>query len=69
MVLRYGGHKKSLKGAEKSTTNNRMELVAAIMALESLKRPGEARPVFEKYLKVDPNGRYADRVRRRLKMP
>jgi ribonuclease HI len=37
-VLRYGGHEKELKGGEPLTTNNRMELTAAIMALEALKR-------------------------------
>ncbi|MFI6576025.1 ribonuclease HI [Nocardiopsis sp. NPDC050513] len=37
--LRYGGHEKELYGGEESTTNNRMELMAAIRALESLKRP------------------------------
>lgn len=34
-----GGHEKELWGGEPSTTNNRMELMAAIMALEALKRP------------------------------
>ena len=38
-VLRYGRHEKELKGGEALTTNNRMELTAAIEALESLKRP------------------------------
>jgi len=38
-VLRYGGHEKELKGGEPLTTNNRMELTAAIEALESLTRP------------------------------
>ena len=33
-----GGHEKELWGGEPLTTNNRMELMAAIMALESLKR-------------------------------
>ena len=36
-VLIYGEHKKEISGAEKETTNNRMELTAAIMALEALK--------------------------------
>jgi ribonuclease HI len=40
-LLRYGGHEKELYGAERETTNNRMELMAAIVALESLKRPCE----------------------------
>lgn len=38
VLLRYGGHEKQLSGAEPDTTNNRMELTAAIMALEALKR-------------------------------
>ena len=38
-ILRYGAHEKELKGGEALTTNNRMELTAAIEALESLKRP------------------------------
>jgi len=38
-VLRYGDHERHLKGGESRTTNNRMELMAAIQALEALKRP------------------------------
>lgn len=38
-LLRWKGHEKELSGAEPQTTNNRMELMAAIAALESLKRP------------------------------
>ena len=38
-VLRYGRHEKQLQGGEALTTNNRMELMAAIMALETLTRP------------------------------
>ena len=38
-ILRYNGHEKELQGGEKLTTNNRMELTAAIMALEALTRP------------------------------
>ena len=37
--LRYNGTVKNLYGAEAETTNNRMELMAAIIGLESLKRP------------------------------
>ncbi|HEU0072046.1 MAG TPA: ribonuclease HI [Alphaproteobacteria bacterium] len=37
-VLRWRGQEKELKGGEAQTTNNRMELMAAIAALESLKR-------------------------------
>ncbi len=38
-LLRYDGHEKRLHGGECRTTNNRMELMAAIRALESLTRP------------------------------
>ena len=38
-ILQWGDHQKEMKGGEPHTTNNRMELTAAIMALESLKRP------------------------------
>jgi ribonuclease HI len=37
-ILRYGEREKELNGAERDTTNNRMELMAAIVALETLKR-------------------------------
>lgn len=36
-ILRYNGVEKELKGGEAQTTNNRMELLAAIRALEALK--------------------------------
>ena len=39
VVLRYGEREKELKGGERLTTNNRMELTAAIEALNALKRP------------------------------
>lgn len=39
VLLIYGDTRKELSGGEQLTTNNRMELMAAIMALESLKRP------------------------------
>ena len=38
-LLRYGDIEKELSGGELETTNNRMEMMAAIRALESLKRP------------------------------
>lgn len=37
--LTYGEHEKELYGGEANTTNNRMELLAAIKGLEALKRP------------------------------
>ncbi len=38
-ILVYGGKEKVLSGGEANTTNNRMELIAAISALEALKEP------------------------------
>jgi ribonuclease HI len=38
-VLMYNGRERDIWGGEPYTTNNRMELMAAIMALETLKRP------------------------------
>ena len=38
-LLRYGEHEKELFGGERDTTNNRMELTAAIEALRALKKP------------------------------
>ena len=38
-LLRYRGHERELSGGEPDTTNNRMELMGAIMALESLSEP------------------------------
>jgi ribonuclease HI len=38
-VLRFGLREKDISGGEAETTNNRMELTAAIRALQSLKRP------------------------------
>jgi len=42
-ILRSGGHEKEIFGGERLTTNNRMELTAAIMALEALRRPSRVR--------------------------
>ena len=42
-VLRSGGHEKMLCGRSDDTTNNRMELTAAIEALEALRRPCRVR--------------------------
>ncbi len=39
VLMRYGQHEKILSGAEDHTTNNRMELMAAIQALASMKEP------------------------------
>lgn len=39
VLLRYDGREKTLHGGEADTTNNRMELMAAIQGLEALKEP------------------------------
>ena len=46
-VLRWRGHERELSGFEPQTTNNRMELMAAIAALEHLKRPMQVRLVTD----------------------
>ena len=40
-ILIYGGKKKEISGFEPATTNNRMELLSVIMALEALREPCE----------------------------
>jgi ribonuclease HI len=42
-LLRYGPNEREMSGAEKLTTNNRMEMMAAIAGLEALKRPCRVR--------------------------
>ncbi|WP_421785816.1 ribonuclease HI [Hyphobacterium sp.] len=42
-ILEWKGHRKEISGAEPETTNNRMELMAAIQALQSIK--GKGKPV------------------------
>ncbi|HEV3176348.1 MAG TPA: ribonuclease HI [Stellaceae bacterium] len=42
-ILRYHGHERELSGFDPATTNNRMELMAAIAALEALTRPCRVR--------------------------
>ncbi|QNL19263.1 ribonuclease HI [Hyphobacterium sp. CCMP332] len=46
-LLEWKGHEKELYGGEPETTNNRMELMAAIQALESLKRAAKVRLVTD----------------------
>lgn len=40
-ILQYNGHEKEISGGDKITTNNKMELLAVISALELLKEPCE----------------------------
>ena len=42
-ILRWKGHEKELKGGAAQTTNNRMEMTAAIEALKALKHPSQVR--------------------------
>jgi ribonuclease HI len=46
-ILNYDGNEKCLSGAEADTTNNRMELLAAIHGLEALKRGCKVRLVTD----------------------
>ena len=46
-LLRFGAHEKELCGGEAHTTNNRMEMMAVIQALEALKRPVPVRVVTD----------------------
>ena len=41
VLLRYGRHERTLTGAEAETTNNRMELTAALKALQALKQTSQ----------------------------
>lgn len=47
VILRFGTAEKELSGGEKETTNNRMELTAAIMGLSALKEPCKVRLVTD----------------------
>ncbi len=47
VVMRYGDKEKELCGGERETTNNRMELTAAIMGLKALKEPCMVRLVTD----------------------
>ena len=42
-ILRTAGREREISGGEEATTNNRMELMAVIRALEALKRPSSIR--------------------------
>jgi ribonuclease HI len=42
-LLRFNGVEKELSGGETETTNNRMEMMAVIMALEALKKPSRVK--------------------------
>jgi len=46
VILQYKGKDREISGAEKNTTNNRMELLACIKALEAIKKPSLPVAVF-----------------------
>ena len=51
-ILRYGGKKKEMFGSERATTNNRMELTAAVQGLKALNEPCEVEIVTDsQYMK------------------
>lgn len=65
VILRYNGHEKELSGGEKETTNNRMELTAAIMGLSALKESCEVRLVTDsKYVSDGINKGWAESWRK-----
>jgi len=41
-LLRYGKHEKEIYGGEPDTTNNRMEMMAVIKAIETIKKPNSS---------------------------
>jgi ribonuclease HI len=52
-LLRYGDREKTLSGSEPQTTNNRMEMMAAIAALEALTRPKTVKLVTDSRYVMD----------------
>jgi ribonuclease HI len=52
-ILQWNGTEKILSGAEFQTTNNRMEMTAALRALEALKRPSDVRLVTDSRYLMD----------------
>ena len=52
-LLECDGHRRELFGGEKRTTNNRMELLAVIRALEALNKPSDVRIRAEGDQRVD----------------
>ena len=56
-ILRYNGMEKELSGGEENTTNNRMELTAAIEGLSALKEPCRVRLVTDSRYVADGIGK------------
>lgn len=57
-VLLYEGHRLEISGGEALTTNNRMEMTAAIRALEALKMPCEVRLHSDSAYLIDANEKH-----------
>ncbi|MCL2353696.1 MAG: ribonuclease HI [Defluviitaleaceae bacterium] len=53
VVMLYQGHRKEMQAAYKITTNNRMEILAAVVALETLKEPCNVRLFSDSRYLVD----------------
>ncbi len=64
-ILRYGGHERELFGGEARSTNNRMEMMAAIVALEALKRSSRVRLTTDSVYLRDGITRWIDDWKRR----
>jgi len=68
VVLRYGDVEKELSGAEPETTNNRMELMAAIRGLQALREPCRVRLITDSsYVTKGMTGWLADWKKRNWK--
>lgn len=63
-ILRYGGREMELSGGEADTTNNRMEMMAAIMALQALKRSCSVRIYSDSEIMVGGMNKPARRIKR-----
>lgn len=64
VVLAYGGREKVLSGGEETTTNNRMELMAAIRGLEALTRACRVRVTTDSQYVMNGVTRWMDRWKR-----
>jgi len=64
-VLIYGEHRREIVGADAATTNNRMEIMAAISALESLKEPCDVKLHSDSRYVIDGITKWIHRWKRR----
>jgi ribonuclease HI len=61
-ILRAGNKEKELWGGEKATTNNRMELMAAIRAIEALRRPDNREGLYRFAIRSEGHQRVDSRL-------